>query len=480
MWEYENRSLSGPFEPWHLESNAFDLEVVGEIPRELNGALYRTSSNPHVGPLHRNRHHWFEGDGMVYGVFLRDGKAQTVNRWVRTAGYLVEEQNGKPVYGAIMNGGTVPDFSLDPPMKNPANTNVTIFDDRLLVFAEFDVPHELHPTALETRGKYDYHGAVSGVVTAHWKIDPSNGDMLFYGVNGTELTWYHANAHGKLLDSHRFELGMSCFLHDFVVTQDYAVFVVAPTVLSPTALMAGEPAVIWDPETFGGTRIAVLHRHTGEVRWIDGGGAYSVTHFYNAYQAGDRIVIDAHRTERWGWLKDEIATAQPDRNFNTWFDTMVARPWRWELDMTTGRMSDHQISDVLGEFPRINDDYALREHRFGYYATTRGRDEWLTDGLAKHDFGSKETVTIAADGLVSPSEPTFVPRESASTEDDGWLMSLWWDPATRLSELLIHDALHFDADPIARVKLNQRVPMGFHGNWVDGEVIEAALSAQSS
>ena len=139
-----------------------------------------------------------------------------------------------------------------------------------------------------------------------------------------------------------------------------------------------------------------------------------------------------------------------------------------------------RISDVLGEFPRINDDYALREHRFGYYATTRGRDEWLTDGLAKHDFGSKETVTIAADGLVSPSEPTFVPRESASTEDDGWLMSLWWDPATRLSELLIHDALHFDADPIARVKLNQRVPMGFHGNWVDGEVIEAALSAQSS
>ncbi|OBG27520.1 carotenoid oxygenase family protein [Mycobacterium sp. 852002-51057_SCH5723018] len=480
MFKYNNRSLNGPFEPWHQESDAFNLEVVGQIPPELNGALYRTSSNPHVLPLQPDRHHWFEGDGMVYGLFLRDGKAQTVNRWVRTAGYLVEERNGKAVYGSVMNGGSVPDFSLDPPIKNPANTNVTLFDDRVLVFCESGLPHEMHPTTLETRGMYDYHGAISGAVTAHWKSDPGNGDMLFYGVNGTEVRWYHANSHGKLLDSYKFDMGVACFLHDFVATEDYAVFVVGPTVLAPEAMMTGAPSVIWDPEQSNGTRFAVLNRHTGEVTWINGGGAYTATHFYNAYQDGDRIVVDGHRSEQYGWLKDEIAAIQPGQNFNEWFDRVVATPWRWEIDLGSGRLTDHQISDVAGEFPRINDDYALREHRFGYYATTRGRDEWLTDGLAKHDFRTGQTLTIPTAELISPSEPTFVARQGAASEDDGWLLSLWWDPATRLSELLIHDAQHFDAAPIARVKLNQRVPMGFHGKWIDEAAIEAALSSQTT
>ncbi|MCV7230309.1 carotenoid oxygenase family protein [Mycolicibacterium komossense] len=480
MWDDNNRSLNGPFEPWHQEANTFDLEVVGEIPRELNGALYRTSSNPHVRPINPDRYHWFDGDGMVYGVFLRDGRAHAANRWVKTAGFKIEEENGKAVYGSVFNGGVVPDFSIDPPMKNPANTNVTLFDDRLLVFTEVGLPHELHPTNLETRGQYDYHGCVAGPVTAHWKTDPRNGDMLFYGVSGSEMTWYQANSHGKLLDSYKFDMGVSCFMHDFAATDDYAVFVINPTVYRPEAIMAGTPGVVWDPQASNGTRFAVLNRHTHVVTWIDGGGAYSATHFYNAYSDGDRIVVDGHRTQRWGRLPEEAENIRPGQDFNKWFDTMVATPWRWVLDLGTGRMTDRQITDVVGEFPRINDDYALREHRFGYYATTRGVDGWLTDGLAKHDYRGNQTTIIPTGELISPSEPVFVPRESATGEDDGWMMSLWWNPFTRLSELLIHDALHFGAEPVARVKLNQRVPMGFHGNWVDGSVIEAALSSQTA
>ena len=91
MWDENNRSLNGPFEPWHQEADTFDLEVVGKIPLELNGALYRTSSNPHVQPPHPNRYHWFDGDGMIYGVFLRDGRAHASSRWVRTAAFKVEE-----------------------------------------------------------------------------------------------------------------------------------------------------------------------------------------------------------------------------------------------------------------------------------------------------------------------------------------------------------------------------------------------------
>ncbi|MCA3186163.1 MAG: carotenoid oxygenase family protein, partial [Cupriavidus sp.] len=36
------------------------------------------------------------------------------------------------------------------------------------------------------------------------------------------------------------------------------------------------------------------------------------------------------------------------------------------------------------------------------------------------------------------------------------------------SELLVIDALDVEAGPVAAVEMPQRVPFGFHGNWVEG------------
>jgi len=41
-----NPFLQGNFAPWRLEGEAHDLEVLGEIPRDLNGTYYRNGSNP--------------------------------------------------------------------------------------------------------------------------------------------------------------------------------------------------------------------------------------------------------------------------------------------------------------------------------------------------------------------------------------------------------------------------------------------------
>jgi carotenoid cleavage dioxygenase-like enzyme len=46
MWDTDNKFLNGPFTPWHEETEAFDLEVIGTIPEDLDGALFRTGSNP--------------------------------------------------------------------------------------------------------------------------------------------------------------------------------------------------------------------------------------------------------------------------------------------------------------------------------------------------------------------------------------------------------------------------------------------------
>ena len=50
--------------------------------------------------------------------------------------------------------------------------------------------------------------------------------------------------------------------------------------------------------------------------------------------------------------------------------------------------------------------------------------------------------------------------------DDGWLMTFVHDLNTDSAELAVLDAQDFDRGYVARVELPQRVPYGFHGNWV--------------
>ena len=73
-----------------------------------------------------------------------------------------------------------------------------------------------------------------------------------------------------------------------------------------------------------------------------------------------------------------------------------------------------------------------------------------------HDFGPEQI----------PGEAVFVPRESPTSEDDGWLLQYVYDKPSDTSEFVVLDATDVEATPVARVPLPQRVPFGFHGSWI--------------
>jgi carotenoid cleavage dioxygenase-like enzyme len=49
------------------------------------------------------------------------------------------------------------------------------------------------------------------------------------------------------------------------------------------------------------------------------------------------------------------------------------------------------------------------------------------------------------------------------------VLAVWYDEQLNRSELVVLDAQHFTAAPVARIKLQHRVPWGFHGNWVPAQ-----------
>lgn len=84
----QNPYLLGPYAPVDNEIDAADLEVIGEIPADLEGLYVRNGPNPRFPT--EGRYHWFDGDGMLHGVYFENGKASYRNRWVRTAGFEQE------------------------------------------------------------------------------------------------------------------------------------------------------------------------------------------------------------------------------------------------------------------------------------------------------------------------------------------------------------------------------------------------------
>jgi carotenoid cleavage dioxygenase len=90
----------------------------------------------------------------------------------------------------------------------------------------------------------------------------------------------------------------------------------------------------------------------------------------------------------------------------------------------------------------------------------------LFDGLLRYDRRTGERARHHFGPGRYGSEAPFAPRDGSTGEDDGYLVSFVTDERDGRSEVEILDAADIAAGPIARVRLPQRVPVGFHATWV--------------
>src|SRR4029079_9549902 len=88
-----NYFSQGNYAPIQTENHFNNINpIVGEIPKELNGVLYRNGPNPQFPD---NNKHWFEGDAMLHRFSIQNGKINYRNFWIRTEVFKLERQAGK-------------------------------------------------------------------------------------------------------------------------------------------------------------------------------------------------------------------------------------------------------------------------------------------------------------------------------------------------------------------------------------------------
>ncbi|MEM1246713.1 MAG: carotenoid oxygenase family protein [Acidobacteriota bacterium] len=468
-----NPFLAGNFAPVHDEVHVDHLEVIGELPRDLHGMFLRTGPNPQFEP--GDKYHWFDGDGMLHGVHLEDGVASYRNRWVRTVGFGHERDAGKKLWSGF---GEMPQFESPPHgllRKNVANTALVHHDGSLLALWEAGEPHEISLPDLETVGPKTWGGQLSCPFTAHPKVDRATGEMLFFGYNpmGPEHLHYgRVSADGQSVKIVPIEIPRGVMMHDFAITSKYTIFLDLPLVFEPMRILQGDLPFAFKSDLPSRYGIVPRHGDNGDIRWFEGPPCY-MFHTLNAWDDGDEVVLVGCRTETTsiaappghsdqdGAHSHHVVLAQEDAE--------LGRLHEWRFNMATGEMKETPLDDAPTDFPRLHGDLVGHRSRYGYAArfcpTLPGTPPTF-DAVVKYDVetGGSSTHHFGANRYAG--EAVFAPRPGANEEDDGWVVTILRDEAAERSELIVVDAQHMDAEPVARVLLPQRVPYGFHAEWV--------------
>jgi len=426
--------LRGNYAPVKEEVTAFDLPVVGKIPDELSGRYLRNGANP----KHGDTAHWFIGDGMIHGIELRDGQAQWYrNRWVQTR--ALNEPD------AQMIG---PDGSVDLTI-GVNNTHVISHAGKILTLVESSFPCEISPD-LETIGVHDYDGKLSSPMTAHPKLCPVTGELHFfgYGFMDPHLVYNRVSATGELVQSEVIAVTGPTMMHDFSITENYVIFMDLPVIFDLEIAMRGGMPYRWEDEY--PARVGVMPRSTSErsfgsddVQWFDVDPCY-VFHPMNSFEVDGTLVMDTARYDEL-WRRD--ADFKNDAVLH-----------RWSMDLTAGSVAEQRLDDRAIEFPRVAEALVGLQNRFGYAVASFDDDN---SHLVKYDLEAGTSTTHDFGVEQIPGESVFVPREGASSEDDGWLLSYVYDKPSDSSSFVILDANDVAAAPVATVQLPQRVPFGW-------------------
>ena len=469
---YEHPYLSGAWTPVYDEYTATDLEVIGEIPKDLDGIYVRNTENPvheSIGPYHP-----FDGDGMIHAMTFRDGRAAYRNRFVRTKGFEAEAKAGEALWGGIAcppNLSSRPGWGAHGGLKDSSSTDVVVHAGQILsTFYQCGDGYRLDPYTLETTGTEGW--VPEDGISAHPKTDETTGELLFFNYSKKPPYMHYGvvGADNQLKHLVPIALPGPRLPHDMAFTRNYSILPDLPLFWDSEALKKGLHAARLHPEL--PTRFAVLPRfgQPEEIRWFEAAPTY-VLHWMNAYEEGDEIVLDGYFQEN-PQPKPLEGYPKSMGRLMAYVDEHSFRPklHRWRFNLTDGSTKEERLDDRILEFGTFNQTYAGQKTRY-LYSTFTKPGWFLFEGLVKHDYETGASSTLSFGSGRYGSEAPFAPRINAQAEDDGYLISFITDMNADRSECVVIDAQNIEDGPVCRIILPHRISSGTHATWASGAQI---------
>jgi carotenoid cleavage dioxygenase-like enzyme len=443
-----SRSYANGYQPVTEEVFVEGLQVLGELPEQLDGTYLRIGLNP-LGRPDPARDHVLAGDAMVHAVRLGGGRGRWYrNRWVRTD-RIVRARGGLPTPG--------PRHGLS---DNP-NGNILRHAGRTLVLGDGGALPVALDTDLDSLARIDFDGTLPSGFSAHPAVDPVTGEMyaVAYYHELPYIMYLTIGTDGRVRRAAPIAMKSTSMMHAFSLTEHYAVIYDLPVTFDRRAVRAGSRVPYTWNENHG-ARLGILPREGGDadVLWVEIDPCY-VFHPVNAYDTGNRIVLDVVRHDR-VFDREPLLLGESEPTL-----------WRWTVDRLSGMVRTEQLDDRVQEFPRIDERYggALYRHAFTTAVRRNEGGAFAGPALLHHDLVAGRTEVHRLGPRREGGEPLFVPRTAWAPEGDGWVLSMVYNAHTDRSELIVLDTEDFTGPPVATVRLPVRVPHGLHGTWVFGD-----------
>lgn len=451
------------------------LEVEsGALPPWLSGTLVRN------GPARfrlddGTLNHWFDGLAMLHRFDMADGRVSYTNKFLDTPARRAI-QDGKMRYSEF---ATDPCRSLFKRIAQQfvgsqfgANANVMVgkIADEFVAQTEVPMPVVFDKETLDTIGVLGYEDRLKGqLTTAHPHYDREQrvafNYLLKFGARSSYGIYELPDGSRTRRLVGEADARKPSYMHSFAISAKYAILMEFPLVVSPLRLLlSGKPFIEnyrWEPER--GTRFSIVDRSTGDVTFAHTDEAWFGFHHVNAVDRGDDVIdldiIVYPNAEVVQHFYLESLLDGPNRNV---FPDSELR--RFTINAATGAVTSRTLVDHSADLPRINYAYNTKPYKYVYAngIAERGRS-MLPDTIVKFDVESGDVKEWRHDNHF-PGEPVFVARPDVDAEDDGVLLNVVLDANTDTSYLLLLDAR--DLSEIARARVPQHVPFGFHGTYV--------------
>ncbi|MEV5958845.1 carotenoid oxygenase family protein [Streptomyces sp. NPDC051987] len=472
--------MSGWEAPQRFEGDLYDLEIEGEVPADLNGSFFRVAPDPQYPPR-MGDDIFINGDGSVSAFRIEDGHIDFKTRYVQTPRYLREREARESLFGLYRNPYTN-DPSVAGLSNTTGNTNVVMHNGLLWALKEDSLPIAMDPLTLETIGQSDFAGQVrSQTFTAHPKFDPGTGDMYCFGYEAgglasSDIAYYVIDPSGKVKHEAWFTMPYPGMVHDMAITENYVLFPVAPFTSDLERMKAGGLHWQWEPGL--DVVYGVIPRDGGaeDVRWFRGPNAF-VGHTLNAFEDRGKIYYDVPLTNDnvFGFFPDAKGRSPLPSELKSSVMRVEIDPRRADL-----RAQGEVLVDAPAEFPAVDDRYLATAYRHVFLMGFGGAMDLASVPAQPYNMmfnaflhvdahnGAVRT-TWAPGAAATVQEPVFVPRGPGAPEGDGYLLALVNRLDEVRSDLVILDAEHIDAGPIATARLPFRMKNALHGSWAAAE-----------
>ena len=477
IWEVDHPYLHGLFAPVDTEVSADDLVVEqGEIPQDLYGMYIVNGPSQRFKPL--SKYHFYDGDGMLNAIRFKDGKASYASKWIKTFEFNEEEKVGKNVWPGL--AGPFNHHLPHSPIKDNSNTDIIFYGGKLIsLWYLAGTPYSIDPISLDTHGPVNFNGALTHNLSAHSKVDPRTGELLFFNYQNKEpyMSYGVADSSGKVLFDIPIDIPGARSPHDMGVTRNYTVLHDLPFFQDSKIFKENNRRVVRFHEDVP-ARFGVIPRHgqPNEIRWFEAEPCY-VLHVVNTWEEGNEVVMVGCRQPNPGGKRDK-SEAPLHAQLAERRRTHELHEWRF--DLSKGNTRERVLDNTNTEFPTINGKFLGEKTRFSYNQLlplpdpdggVSGRCQTF-DALFKYDVIDGSYQRYDYGQRRCGSETHFAPKKGSGfdmEEDDGYLITYVHDANDWASRCLIFDAKDIEQGPIAVVRMPRRFNIGFHAKWVGGE-----------